>query len=72
MSNFKIHDSNFISIKAASLKVGLSVTTIRRLVKDNKFPQPIYLTEKRIAFLESEVQNWMIEIYMKGKAQNDN
>jgi len=32
---------------------------IRRLVKSGKFPAPIQLSESRVAWIESEVDDWL-------------
>lgn len=39
-------------------QVGLSRSTIYRLIDSNDFPQPIPLGSKSIGFLSSEVEAW--------------
>lgn len=49
----------FLSPKATSEMVSLPVRSIRRLVTEDRFPAPVKLSEKRIAYLQSEVDAWM-------------
>ncbi|MEP3637283.1 MAG: AlpA family phage regulatory protein [Paracoccaceae bacterium] len=51
----------FLSPKATSEMVSYPVRSIRRMVVEGNFPKPISLSEKRIAYLESEVKSWMAE-----------
>ena len=64
--------NRFISIRDAAELVGVSVSTIRRLIEKEKFPQTFKITESRIGLLESEVRDWMANVYKKGQAANDN
>ena len=40
-------------------RTGVSRTTIYRLINKNSFPSPIKISEKTIAFVESEVNDWI-------------
>ncbi|MEB0949541.1 helix-turn-helix transcriptional regulator [Citrobacter sedlakii] len=40
-------------------RTGVSRTTIYRLIHKNSFPSPIKISEKTIAFVESEVNDWI-------------
>ncbi|MEO0566709.1 MAG: AlpA family phage regulatory protein [Pseudomonadota bacterium] len=51
----------FLSPKATSEMVSLPVRSIRRLVTEGRFPSAVHLSEKRIAYLQSEVENWMAD-----------
>ena len=62
----------FVSIKHAAEMIGVSNSTIRRLIDRGNFPQPFNITESRIGLLEGEVRQWMKETYEKGQAANDN
>jgi prophage regulatory protein len=42
----------------ACYQIGLSRSTIYRLIEKNDFPKPISLTAKSIGFLSSEVVLW--------------
>ncbi len=41
--------------------IGVSTSTIRRLIEAGNFPRPFKITESRIGLLESEVKQWMKE-----------
>jgi len=59
----------FLSPKSTSEMVSYPVRSIRRMVTEGKFPKPINLSEKRIAYLESEVKAWMADrVKASGKA----
>lgn len=51
----------FLTPKAVCEKVAFSRATLDRLVSAGKFPSPIRLTERRIAFSVSAVEEWMHE-----------
>ena len=42
-------------------KTSMSVSNIRRLVRDNKFPKPFALTENRQGWLETDINDWISE-----------
>ena len=53
-----------MSIKMLRLKqvmevTGLSRTTIYDLTKTGKFPKPIHLGAKAVAWVDSELQDWL-------------
>lgn len=69
----KMEESDcFISIKHAAELIGVSVSTVRRLIESSDFPNTFKITESRIGLLESEVKQWMEETYKRGQAANDN
>jgi prophage regulatory protein len=35
---------------------------LRRLIADNRFPAPVALSNKRIAWVESEVSDWIADL----------
>ena len=45
--------------KEVRARVRLSEPTIYRLRRKGKFPSPVLLGEKRIAYLESEIEAWI-------------
>lgn len=51
----------FIRIGDVSSMVGLGKTTIYKYVSNNAFPAPVAIGGNRVAWLESEVLNWMRE-----------
>jgi prophage regulatory protein len=48
-------------------RVGLSGTTIWRLTRARKFPQPIRLSENSVGWLESDVEHWIAERVEAGR-----
>lgn len=42
-------------------KTTISIQHITRLEKDNRFPKRIQLTQNRVGWLESEVDDWIKE-----------
>lgn len=40
-------------------RTGISRSSIYRLVNKNKFPAPVKISEKAIAFIEREVNDWI-------------
>ncbi|MDR1935946.1 MAG: AlpA family phage regulatory protein [Candidatus Accumulibacter sp.] len=49
----------FLSRGDVSQMVDLSKSTIYRLVAEKSFPSPVSTGAKRVAWLESEVMQWM-------------
>ena len=50
-----------LSIRQAAEKIGVSVSTLKRLLAVDAFPGKINVTERRIGFLESEVDAFIAE-----------
>lgn len=48
----------FIPIEEAARLSGLSRRTIYNKVESGDFPKPVKLSERRIAFVQSEVVSW--------------
>ena len=42
-------------------KTSMSVSNIRRMVREGKFPPPFALTENRQGWLEKDVDEWISE-----------
>lgn len=51
----------FLTPRAVCEKVAFSRATLDRLVDAGKFPTPIRLTERRLAFNAAAVEQWMSE-----------
>lgn len=49
----------FLKIKQVQQLTSLSRTSIQGLVAAGEFPQPVPVTERRRAFLASEVEAWL-------------
>ncbi len=49
----------FIRLSEVIKRTGISRSSIYRLVKKNNFPAPVRISEKTIAFIEREVNDWI-------------
>lgn len=62
----------FISMNSVTERTGYSRVHLWRLIKTGKFPQPRKLSERKIGFLETDVDEWMqsrpVVNYAKGGA----
>lgn len=47
--------------REAERRTGLPSSTLRQKVREGTFPQPVRLTPRLIAFVESEVDEWISE-----------
>jgi len=52
----------FIRLPEVLERTGFSKAWIYRLISQNRFPKPIKLGERAIAFLESEIDDWIEQI----------
>ncbi|MCG7367147.1 AlpA family transcriptional regulator [Pantoea sp. ACRSH] len=50
---------NFIRLSEVIKRTGISRSSIYRLVNKNKFPAPVKISEKNVAFIESEINDWI-------------
>lgn len=53
--------AQFLTPKAVCEKIALSRATLDRMVAAGKFPAPIRLTERRLAYSQTVVEEWMAE-----------
>ena len=53
--------AQFLTPRAVCERVALSRATLDRLVAAGKFPAPIRLTERRLAYDAADVETWMQE-----------
>ncbi len=51
--------NRFISMSETLDRVGFSKTHIYRLINKGEFPKPVPLGRFKVAFLETEVDQWM-------------
>ena len=49
----------FLTIKEVSNLIGLSVSTINRLVKKGEFPLKVKISPRRIVFMKYQIQEWI-------------
>ena len=51
----------FLTTKEVSQLIGLSVSTINRLVKKGEFPPKIKISPRRIVFMKEQIEEWIKE-----------
>ncbi len=49
----------FLTIKEVSELLGISVSTINRLIKKGDFPNKINLSPRRIVFMKYQINEWI-------------
>ena len=52
----------FLTIKEVSQLIGLSVSTINRLVKKGDFPSKVKISPGRMVFMKKEIEKWINSI----------
>lgn len=52
---------SFIRMRHLTSKVGLSRSEIYRRVKEGRFPQPIHLGARAIAWPSDKIEQWQVE-----------
>jgi prophage regulatory protein len=53
--------SRFLRLPAVCDRIGLSRSTVYRLINEGAFPDPVKVTARTSAWLESAVSTWMAE-----------
>lgn len=51
--------SPFFTIQEVSEFIGISISTINRLVKEGDFPPKIKITTRRIVFMKNDIDDWI-------------
>ena len=49
----------FLAPKEVFSRISLSRTHVYRLIRTGRFPRPVPLGPQRVAFLETEIEDWM-------------
>ena len=49
----------FLTIKEVSNLLGISVSTINRLIKKGDFPRKITISPRRIVFMKKQIIEWI-------------
>lgn len=47
--------------KEVQIKIGMGASSIYAEMAKGRFPKPVFLSEKRVAWIESEVEAWIAE-----------
>ncbi|HEM7889467.1 AlpA family phage regulatory protein [Burkholderia cepacia] len=48
----------YLDLPAVATALSLSEATVQKLVRENKFPKPRLLSDRRVAWLTREVEAW--------------
>jgi len=57
-----------LSASEVAAKTSMSVSNVRRLAREKKFPEPFALTENHYGWLESDIDEWISECLRKHHA----
>ena len=49
----------FLTMKEVSVLLGISVSTIDRLIKKGEFPPKVKISPRRIVFMKKEIDEWI-------------
>ena len=49
----------FLTMKEVSVLLGISVSTINRLIKKGEFPPKIKISPRRIVFMRYQIEQWI-------------
>ena len=49
----------FLTMKEVSVLLGISVSTINRLIKKGEFPPKVKISPRRIVFMKYQIQEWI-------------
>lgn len=61
MKGFKLTEDRFIRMNELAPMLSLAQSTIYRLIKENKFPKQIKLTERTVVWRLSVINAWITE-----------
>lgn len=63
-------EQRLIRRKEVQTKTGLGASSIYAMMKNGEFPQCLNLSERRVAWIESEVDQWIAKRIAQHKATN--
>lgn len=59
--NQQITNQRLIRRKEVQAKTGLGASSIYAEMAKGKFPKPIHISERRVAWIESDIDGWIVE-----------
>lgn len=62
-----ISNKKLIRLSAVINKTGYSKSWIYKLIKSKQFPQPIKIGSRAVAFIESEIDQWIEVLISKSR-----
>ena len=70
-NNHKAESTRLIRRKEVQAKTGLGASSIYALMSEGKFPKPITLSIRRVAWIESDIDLWIAERIASHKTEMD-
>ena len=49
----------FLTIREVSELLGISISTINRLIKKGEFPQKVKISPRRMVFMKEQIKEWI-------------
>ena len=68
--NQQIENQRLIRRKEVQDKTGLGASSIYAMMKQGNFPQCLNLSERRVAWVESDIDQWIAERVANHRATN--
>lgn len=68
--NQQIENNRLIRRREVQTKTGLGASSIYAMMKNGEFPQCLNLSERRVAWIESEIDQWIANRIAQHKATN--
>ena len=59
--NQQTENNRLIRRKEVQAKTGLGASSIYAMMKQGKFPKAINISERRVAWIESDIDSWIAE-----------
>ncbi|HUJ38009.1 MAG TPA: AlpA family phage regulatory protein, partial [Hyphomicrobium sp.] len=56
------HDDTMLRANDVARLTGLSLSTLKRMVLDHRFPKPMHLSPRRIGWPARDVKRWLEEL----------
>ena len=54
-----IQNRPLLNLKEVSELLGISISTINRLIKNGDFPKKVKISPRRMVFIEKEIEDWI-------------
>jgi prophage regulatory protein len=53
--------SNFIRLEQVKMRTGLSRSTLYAYIREGRFPAPVTISTRCVAWVESEIDDWIAQ-----------
>jgi prophage regulatory protein len=60
-SENKILKTSFIRLEQVKARTGLSRSTLYAYIREGRFPAPVAISERCVAWVEGEIDGWIAE-----------